>query len=165
MTFIKKFESIQKKISAFDASKAEEKIAMQVNMVDEDCGGAFYIEIADGALKIEPYDYNDRTVMITLKAADMVALTDKKASLEELVASGDVTVEGNFDHAKAVFELKKPAAKRTRKTPAKKDEAPAVKEEKKAAPKTKKIDSKAEEKSAPKAEKVEKKPAKKTTKK
>ena len=60
MTFIKKFESIQKKISAFNASKAEEKIAMQVNMVDEDCGGAFYIEIADGALKIEPYDYNDR---------------------------------------------------------------------------------------------------------
>lgn len=157
MTFIKKFESIQKKISAFDASSAKEKIAMQVNMVDEDCGGAFYIEIADGVLKVEPYDYNDRTVMLTLKAADFVALADKKATLEELVALGNITVEGNYEHAKAVFELKKPAAKRTRKAPAKK-EKPQPSTEKNSASKPKKTVAKTKEK-------IDNKPVKETSKK
>ena len=125
MTFIKKFESIKKKIAAFDGSATEGKIAMQVNMVDEDCGGAFYVEIIDGAISVEPYDYNDRTVMLTLKAADIVALVDKKASLADLVESGDVTVEGNYDHAVEVLALKKPAVKRTKKTSEKKETAPA----------------------------------------
>ena len=163
MTFIKKFESVKKKIAVFDASATEGKIAMQVNMVDEDCGGAFYVEIIDGAISVEPYDYNDRTVMLTLKAADIVALVDKKASLADLVESGDVTVEGNYDHAVEVLALKKTVVKRTKKTSEKKETAPA--KEKTSA---KKESTPAKEKTSAKKETApakEKKTTKKTSKK
>ena len=163
MTFIKKFESIKKKIAAFDASSVQGKIAMQVNMVDEDCGGAFYVEITDGTISVEPYDYNDRSVMLTLKAADMVALVDKKASLGDLVESGDVTVEGNYDHAVEVLALKKPVAKRTKRPSEKKETAPA--KEKTA---VKKETAPAKEKTTVKKESTpakEKKTTKKTSKK
>lgn len=166
MTFIKKFESIKKKIGAFDASALEGKIAMQINMVDEDCGGAFYVEASEGILSVEPYDYNDRTVMLTLKAADIVALVDKKASLDDLVAAGEVTVEGNYDHAKAIFELKKPVAKKTtKKAPAKKEEKAEVKVEKATEPKEKKTAEKAEAKAVKAPAKKESKAVKATAKK
>ena len=133
MTFIKKFESIKKKVGAFDASAIQEKIAMHVNMTDEDCGGAFYIETENGVLNVEPYDYRDHTVMITLKAADLVSLVDKKSTLDVLASNGKVFVEGDYSHAQKIFELKKPAAKRTtKKTVAKKsEEKPAAKAEEK----------------------------------
>ena len=157
MTFIKKFESIKKKLSALNASEIDSKIAMQVNMVDEDCGGAFYIEAENGTLTVEPYDYNDRTVMLTLKAADIVALIDKKAALGDYVANGEVSVEGDYSHAEKIFNLKKIAAKKTtKKAPAKKaaeKKAPAKTEktvEKKEPAKTEKA---VEKKEAAKAEK------------
>lgn len=157
MTFIKKFESLKKKVSALNASDIEGKIAMQVNMVDEDCGGAFYIEAENGTLTVEPYDYNDRTVMLTLKAADFVALIDKKAALGDYVANGEVTVEGDYSHAEKIFNLKKTAAKKaTKKAPAKKAA------EKKEPAKTEKV---SEKKATVKAEKtVEKKEPAKTEK-
>ena len=163
MTFIKKFELIKKKIASFDASAIEEKIAMQVNMVDDDCGGAFYIETENGTLSIEPYDYNDRTVMLTLKAVDITALADKKASIDELVAGGDVTVEGNIDHARAIFMLKKPAAKRSaKKTGDKAVKTAETKTEKKTVKKAEKPSSKSSNKIA---EKKETKTTSKTAKK
>lgn len=179
MTFVKKFESIKKKIAAQDASLINEKIAMQVNMVDEDCGGAFYIEVENGALSVEPYDYNDRTVMLTLRAADFVALVDKKASLEDLVESGNVSVDGNWEHAQLIFSLKKIAAKKTtKKAPAKKaaEKKTTVKTEKaekaEKKPETKKTETKTAAKTASKSapkkteDSAKKAPeAKKTTKK
>lgn len=156
MTFIKKFESIKKKFDGLDASTVENKIAMQVNMVDEDCGGAFYVEAENGVLNVEPYDYNDHTVMLTLKAADIIALVGKKATLDSLTESGDVTVEGNYAHALAIFDLKKKPVKRAPKTD-KKAETPAKAEKKPAAQKT-------TAKAADKAEKPEKKTTKTTKK-
>ena len=93
MTFIKKFEALRKKFIGADTTPLESKIAMQVNMTDEDCGGTFYIEADKGMLSVEPYDYYDHTVMITLSADDFAALADKKESLAELCERGRVMLE------------------------------------------------------------------------
>lgn len=105
MTFIKKFEALRKKFIGADTTPLESKIAMQVNMTDEDCGGTFYIEADKGMLSVEPYDYYDHTVMITLSADDFAALADKKESLAELCERGRVMLEGDFSHAEAIFAI------------------------------------------------------------
>ena len=100
----------------------KEDFAIQVNLTDDDCSGAFYIELKDGALNVEPYDYVDRNAMVSSSYANLVNSIDKKA-----VAEG-VAIEGDEEVVKALFKsikkavAKKPAAKKA--TTAKK---PAVK--------------------------------------
>ena len=133
MTFIEKFEEIKKKIGTPDLSKLTESFAVQVNMTDADCGGAFYIAYIGGNLAIEPYDYHDHTAMID-------ALTGKMDMLAA-VMSGKIEVYGNIDHVTALATLHKPRAKRAAaakkpagKKPAAK-KAPAKKAEQKSAEK------------------------------
>lgn len=153
MTFIKKFEALRKKFIGADTTPLESKIAMQVNMTDEDCGGTFYIEADKGMLSVEPYDYYDHTVMITLSAGDFAALADRKESLAELCERGRVMLEGDFSHAEAVFAIvpqkakkaasKPRAAKKTAEKPEKKTAAKKTAEKKTTAKKSvKKADAK-----------------------
>ena len=166
MTFEKKFDSLKKSFAKADTKKFTESFAFQINMTDEDCGGAFYVAFINGNYAVEPYDYVDRTALITGSAADVAKLAKGTVA---------VTVEGNADQV-AMFaaSFKKPAAKKaaTKKAPAKKAEAkvekkaePAKKVEKKAEPakkvEAKKVEAKVEAKVEKKAEPAKKPAAKK----
>ncbi len=138
MTFEQAFSKIKAKFDGADLKKLTTDFAIQVNMTDEDAGGAFYIQSADGKLFVEPYDYRDNTADVTLKRADLVKILDKKIDIQKAVDAGTIYVNGNVaDFALAVSVIKaaakKPAAK---KTPAKKAEPKAA--AKKAAPKAEK---------------------------
>lgn len=175
MTFIEKFEQIKKKIGTPDTSRLSENFAVQVNLIDEDCGGAFYVSYQDGVVAIEPYDYHDHTAMVNVKAQDLLDAISGKLDAVGAVMTGKIEVFGNVEHLKAVLALKKPAAKRApkkateKKEPAKKaaKKAPAAKEEAKAEVKAEpkaepKVEAKVETKAAPAEKKAS---AKKTTKK
>ena len=155
MTFIEKFEEIKKKIGKPDTSRLHENFAVQVNLIDEDCGGAFYVSYQDGVVAIEPYDYHDHTAMVNVKAQDLLDAISGKLDAVGAVMTGKIEVFGNVEHLKAVLALKKPAAKRAPKKAAEKKE-PAKKASKKET---------AVKEEAVAAPKVEKTSAKKTTKK
>lgn len=144
MTYEKMFEKVKKALTAADASGIGEHVAVQVNVTGE-AEGWFYIEAADGKLNIEPYTYDDRDAILTASGDDLVALSAGKLALEQGMAEGKLTVDGNFDKfmlLNAVFaqmpvkKTRKPAAKKTetaekkpvaKKTAAKKTaEAPAA---------------------------------------
>ena len=128
MTFIEKFEQIKKKFGKVDTSRVSENFAVQVNLVDEDCGGAFYVSHFDGVVEIEPYDYHDHTAMVSIKAKDLVDAIGGKLDVVGALMGGTVAVEGNVEHFTQMLALKKPAAKRTTKKVAEETaEAPAKK--------------------------------------
>ena len=136
MTFIEKFEEIKKKIGAPDLSKLNESFAVQVNMTDADCGGAFYIAYIGGNLAIEPYDYHDHTAMIYAKSKDLIDALIGKVDMLAAVMSGKIEVYGNIDHVTALATLHKPRAKRAAaKKPAAKKAAEKKTAEKKPAAK------------------------------
>mgnify|MGYP004476601521 FL=1 len=136
MTFIEKFEEIKKKIGAPDLSKLNESFAVQVNMTDADCGGAFYIAYIGGNLAIEPYDYHDHTAMIYAKSKDLIDALIGKVDMLAAVMSGKIEVYGNIDHVTALATLHKPRAKRAAaKKPAAKKAAEKKPAEKKPAAK------------------------------
>lgn len=131
MTYEKMFEKVKKALTAADASGIGEHVAVQVNVTGE-AEGWFYIEAADGKLNIEPYTYDDRDAILTASGEDLVALSAGKLALEQGLAEGKLTVDGNYDQfmlLSAVFAQM--PVKKTRKTAAKKTETaekkPAVK--------------------------------------
>lgn len=129
MTFIEKFEQIKKKFGKLDTSKLTENFAVQVNLTDEDCGGAFFVAYIDGDVAIEPYDYVDNTAVVNVKAKDLIDAIGGKLDVVGALMSGTIEVIGNVEHFNAMLTLKKPAAKRTTKkaTEEKTEEAPAKK--------------------------------------
>ncbi len=125
MTFVEKFEQIKKKFGKVDTSKVTENFAVQVNLIDEDCGGAFYVSCFDGVAAIEPYDYYDHTAMVNVKAKDLIDAIGGKLDVVGAMMGGTIEVFGNVEHFNAMLSLKKPAAKRTVKKT--EEEKPAAK--------------------------------------
>ena len=115
MTFVEKFEQIKKKFGKVDVSRVTENFAVQVNLIDTDCGGAFYVTHFDGDVAVEPYDYHDNTAMLYIKAKDLVDAIGGKLSIVDAIMGGTVEVVGNVEHVQSMLLLKKPAAKRTTK--------------------------------------------------
>ena len=125
MDFITKFGKLKKKFDVIDAEKLGESVAIQVNMTDDDCGGAFYISNIEGTFSVEPYDYRDHTAMITLKAADFEKLIGRKLELSKALEKDLAQIEGAAEHIAAVLNLfpvpeKKTAKKTTQKKTVKK---------------------------------------------
>ena len=124
MTFVEAFDKVKASMAGADASVIEGHLAIQVNLSDEDAHGICYIEVSEGQLFVEPYDYYDRDAIITVTSKDLVRVMSGRLGFEKAVENGVIVVEGNLD---AALELKKLAKKVTRKTTAKTEEAPVKK--------------------------------------
>ena len=124
MTFIEPFDKVKAAMAGADASVIEGHLAIQVNLSDEDAHGICYIEVSEGQLFVEPYDYYDRDAIITVASKDLVRIMSGRLGLEKAIENGVVAVEGDLDR---VLELKKLAKKVTRKAAAKTEEAPVKK--------------------------------------
>lgn len=122
MNYEERFAELKKLIKA-KRPKLEATFAIQVNMTDSDCHGTFYIAYTDGTLKVEPYDYRDRTAMITADSHVLEELLQGTITAAKAYEDGKIIIDGSLDSAKELLKL-------CRKAPAKK--APA----KKAEPKT-----------------------------
>ena len=127
MTFIEKFEQIKKKYGKLDTSRVTEDFAVQINLTDEDCGGAFFVAHQNGVAAVEPYDYHDHTAMVNIKAKDMIDAIGGKLDVVGALMSGTIEVFGNVEHFKAALSLKKPVAKRAPKKIAEEKEPAAKK--------------------------------------
>mgnify|MGYP004631568587 FL=1 len=125
MTFIEKFEAIEKKMKNIEADALKEEFAIQVTMNDKDCGGTFYVANIGGDFNVKPYNYYDNTVAIVCAAKDFIDLIGGKADFEKSVAENKIEVYGNEEHAKLLEKLVKKPAKRTVKKPAAKKPAAA----------------------------------------
>ncbi len=140
------YEEVVKKVKAnlkkADAGKVGEHVAVQFDVVG-DGEGALYMEIENGKISVEPYEYLDHDIKVTASAEDVFDVTSGKIKFSDMLsdgrASGDGIKASKLDgmEFKAAAPAKKPAAKKTS-TAAKKPAAkkPAVKKPavKKAAP-------------------------------
>ncbi len=150
---------VKKAYAKADTALVDEHLAVQVDVTGEG-EGAFYIEVADGKINVEPWEYLDHDFKIQCSAEEIVAIAEGKKKLSEEVEAGNVYVSRNVDKV-AVFDLivaKKGAKKAAAKTEKKAVAKPAKKETVKA---EKKETAKAEKPAKKAAAKVEKAPAEK----
>lgn len=171
MTFLEKFEEL-KSICNGAGMKFDRDFAVQINMIDPDCGGTCYIEHRSGVLNVEPYDYHDNNAVLTASADILEKMLTGEIDSVAAFLAGKFTIDGDVE---AVLQLNKisNAVKAMRKAEekAKKEAEKKAKEaEKKAkaeAEKAAKEAKRAEEKAKKEAEKkeVKKAPEKKTAEK
>ena len=151
---------VKKAYAKADTALVDEHLAVQVDVTGEG-EGAFYIEVADGKINVEPWEYLDHDFKIRCTAEEIIAIAEGKKKLSKEVEEGNVYVSRNVDKV-AVFDLivaKKSASGRKKADAAKAEKKPV---EKKAA---KKDAAKAEKKTAKKdADAAAKKEAEKAAK-
>lgn len=94
-----------------DAREIFEHVAIQVNIEGEGAG-AFYIEVANREICVEPYDYVDRDGLFTATGQVLLDIAQNRISAQEAYDTGLLKIEGNKE--KLVL-LKKVKQKRTKK--------------------------------------------------
>ena len=109
-----------------DASQVKEHLAIQFNITGEG-EGAFYVEVAEGQMKVEPYDYVDRDVLVTATAAELFKIMQGEIGLVAAYTTGRIRAEGNLGKILQYKDLISPEKKEEKKTEKKPAKAPAKK--------------------------------------
>ena len=127
MTYDKIVSYVKKAVAKKDVSKLED-VALQIDVVGEG-EGALYVEVKEGKLDVQPYEYYDYTAKLVISADELIAAVDGKADKAAFQIEGDVEKISaliNVITAKAAAAKKAPAKKAAAKKPAAK-KAPAKK--------------------------------------
>ena len=97
MTFEELLAKVRGMAAGFDHLDTQ-FLAVQVNITG-DHSGVFYIEIKDGHISIEPYEYNDRNCAVTVSMSNFNKLLDGKADAVALFTVGKLKVDGDIGKA------------------------------------------------------------------
>lgn len=104
MTYEEVFEKVKELFGKADVSKVEEHLAFQFNIQGEG-EGAFYAEVKDGELFIEPYEYFDRDAVFICSAETLFKLASGKLDPVVAFTTGKLKVEGSIDQALKLQKL------------------------------------------------------------
>ncbi len=98
MTYEEIFQTAKAEFMKSDVSQFKQHLAVQVDIIGEG-EGAFYIELKDGVLHVEPYEYYDRHVKLIATGKNFLKIVD--GSLNSVVAytTGKLQVEGDLGKA------------------------------------------------------------------
>ena len=95
-----------------DVSDIHEHLAFQFNIEDPEAGGAFYVEVKEGVLYVEPYEYYDRDAMFICAPDVLLKIADGEMDPVAAFTAQKLRVEGNIEKAlrlKEIIELKRAA--------------------------------------------------------
>ena len=118
MTYAEFFYEIKSRFMGADLRDITEHLAFQFNIVDEEAGGIFYVEVKDGELHVEPYEYYDRDAMFTATPDTFMKIAEGKIDPVWAFTVQKLKVEGNIDKAlrlKDIIEIKQKQMKKEQK--------------------------------------------------
>ncbi len=98
------FAEIKSRFMSADVSDIHEHLAYQFNITGE-AEGIFYVEVKDGKLYVEPYEYFDRDAMFTGSADTFMKIAEGKMNPMAAVGMMKLKVEGNIEKALRLQEL------------------------------------------------------------
>jgi len=101
-----KYEEIVQRVkdnfTSTDVSDYKKHLAIQFNITGEG-EGAFYVELNDGSVDVQPYEYYDRDVIFTMSAVDLFSMIDGNLDATKAYLSGQIGVS----NVTAALEVKK----------------------------------------------------------
>ena len=110
MTYADLFYEIKGKFMGADVSDIHEHLAFQFNIEDEEAGGIFYVEVKEGVLYVEPYEYYDRDAIFICAPDVLLRIADGALDPVAAFTEQKLRVEGSIEKAlrlKEIIELKK----------------------------------------------------------
>lgn len=115
MTYAEFFYEIKNRFMGTDVSDIHEHLAYQFNIEDEEAGGIFYVEVKDGELFVEPYEYHDRDAMFIASPETFMKIAEGKVDPVMAFTMQKLRVEGNIEKALRLKELIELKQKQTKK--------------------------------------------------
>lgn len=97
MTFEEIMTKVKEEAKEIDASKTD-FLAVQVNLTGEN-GGVFYVEVKNGKVNAEPYEYNDRGCGITMTPENFIKFLNGKLDPILAFTTGKLKVDGDVGKA------------------------------------------------------------------
>ena len=131
MTYEEIVKEAQKLVAKADASVISEHLAVQYNVTGEG-EGAFYMEVKDGKVEVQPYDYKDRDILVTADGQTILDMMSGKLDVVAAYLTHKISAEGDLGKADILKKLISGAKK------AEKATAKAEKKAKKTSKKTSK---------------------------
>ena len=104
MTYQEMFGRVEQLLAAADASGIGEHLAFQFNITGEGAG-AFYLEVKEGRVSVQPYEYRDRDALFTCSAETLFKIAQGKTDPVAAVMLGKLRVEGNIEKALRLKQL------------------------------------------------------------
>ena len=123
MTYADFFYEVKGKFMGADVSDIQEHLAYQFNIEDEEAGGAFYVEVKDGVLFVEPYEYYDRDAMFISTPEVFRKIADGEMDPVWAFTTQKLRVEGNIDKALKLNDIIQRKKKEAKKEASRKTEA------------------------------------------
>ncbi len=110
MTYEEIVRAVREIFLPHDVSQMKDHLAIQVNIVGEG-EGAFYIELKDGELHIEPYEYYDRDLILSATAENFLKICN--GTLDAILAytTGKLKIEGDLQKALRLQDIIKSVKK------------------------------------------------------
>lgn len=96
MTYQEIVAKVKERLKDVDTGKVQDFLAIQVNITGEG-EGIFYVEVKDGVLSVEPYEYYDRQAIITMKSKNFLALMDGKLDPVMAFTLGKLKIDGSIE--------------------------------------------------------------------
>lgn len=115
MTYADFFYDIKGRFMGADVSDIHEHLAFEFNIEDEEAGGAFYVEVKDGVLYVEPYEYYDRDAKFICAPDVLVKIAEGEMDPIWAFTTQKLKVEGSIDKAlrlKDIIEAKQKQMKK-----------------------------------------------------
>ena len=103
MTFQDYFQQVKDRFLDADISQVADPTRIQINITGQ-AAGTFYVEIKGGKLSIEPYEYHDRDVEITVSDENFWKIATRKLDPVMAFTFGKLKARGDLGKA---LELKK----------------------------------------------------------
>ena len=104
MTYEEIVTKVRNTFKDADVSKIKEHLAYQFNIIGEG-EGAFYVEVKDGALFIEPYEYYDRDAIFICTVNVLLKIISGKLDPVAAFTVGKLKVEGDLGKALLLKEF------------------------------------------------------------
>ena len=105
MTYADFFYDIKGRFMGADVSDIHEHLAFEFNIEDEEAGGAFYVEVKDGELYVEPYEYYDRDAKFICAPDVLLKIAEGEMDPVWAFTTQKLRVEGNIDKALRLKEI------------------------------------------------------------
>lgn len=107
MTYEQVVAKIKNKYSSVDASSIEGTQAIQINLTGKNAEGIFYIEVKDGKVNVEPYDYHDNWAVVSIAPTNLFKILDGKLDPVLAYTLGKVKIEGDIQTVLRFINLAK----------------------------------------------------------
>ena len=104
MTYEQIVEKVKKALKKVDASGVKGHLAVQVDVYGEG-EGAFYIEVKDGKVDVQPYEYFDHDLRIRCTAGEIISIVEGKKKIIEEVAAQNIEALRNVARIDDFAEL------------------------------------------------------------